>query len=295
MTECISNGRTFWRATDDSEAERKPRIKCATIAEASFFNEREHFGIGWTVNEIVGERRLKENVVRIISWAVEFDELEKPEQARRIRQSSLRPSLVVESARGYQAYWDAINGTTENYNLICKSVAKKLGADQAGISIVRTMRAPFFWHWKDTRNPFAVRVVSFNDSKYTESDMLEVFEVKKPEPIIYERKRVSYSGLTKSDKLDQIGAFEGLRRLSGTSYVNHQNYVFVSTGPNRSNILINGKATSCFISNDKVFASEASPTILQWLQYREYGHTKDQAWEIIFKLFPEVFGENKNG
>ena len=295
MSRPIDEGRSLWYATDDQEATSRPYLFCPNIKQATELNEKKGMGIFWTVNEVEGVVRQKVNLKRILSWAIEFDDCDKIEQRRRMKKIGLTPSLVIESKSGFQIYFDAIDGTAENWLRIVKAMAKKCEADPNGLNIVRTMRAPFFWHLKDPKDPFAVRVESYSDVMYFEREMLKFFcsdEVKK-KPSTQIRQKISISaGDTYSRRLDSIGAEEGLRRLSGTGYVSGQRYEFVNLSSGNKNLLVDGKTTACFInSENKIFGSEAAPTILQWLQHRDYGHSKDRAWEIIFELFPEVFTE----
>ena len=90
-------------------------------------------------------------------------------------------------------------------------------------------------------------------------------------------------------KLQTIGAMEGLRRLSNTKYVNYQSYSFKKTANGNYNISVNGKSTSCFINtNDALIGSQAAPTIYQWLIHRDYGHSNKEAWSIIKSIFTEI-------
>lgn len=286
MNTCISNGRDLYSASDVQNASSRPYTK-TTQDEAIRLNDKESkMGIHWTVNKFEGSRR-SENLSKILSWVCEFDELDKLEQKRLIRSLGFEPSLVIESKRGFQVYFDALDATVQNYNLILKELNKKVGSDPNAISITRCLRAPNFWHWKDPERPFAVRIEHVSDKKYLELEMKSLLRIK-PEnkKLKYEPQRKAIFGTTKSEMLDSVGALEGLRRLSGTSYVNGESYEFRRNSNGNLNIWVNGKSTSCFIANDKVFSSQASPTILQWLEY--YGHSKNRAWEIIEELLPEV-------
>lgn len=294
--ECISAGRTLYYASDDKSNMRRGWLVLGGYTKAWKEAERlnsEKYGIHWSVNEFDGPRQIVA-LKRIKSWAVDFDDCNKVEQRAKIRAFGLTPSLVIESARGYQVYYDAIDATPENYNSILKAMSKKLGSDPAAVSVTRTLRAPFFNHWKDPNKPFAVRVIRVEDIAYSEKDMLKFFSVEKEKPIQYQPIKKTVYGSSRVEKLESIGALEGLRRLSGTTFVRGQVFTFQRVSKGHYNILVDNKSSNAFIDSRGMIgsASGGGPTILQWLQYPDYGHSKDQAWEIITSIFPEVFGKD---
>jgi len=135
------------------------------------------YGIHFTPNIINGARKA-ENVTEIKYWFAEFDESEKAEQMRKINQTLLRPTAIIESKRGYHIYWKAINATVSNFNLICKGISAKLKSDTAVVTANRLMRAPGFYHMKDKDNPFQVKLVFKNNETYSEKEMLYAFQYK---------------------------------------------------------------------------------------------------------------------
>ncbi len=282
----IEEGRSIFYAPE--RGDHKPYIQC-TMSEATKHNEAGN-GIHWSINAFKGPRRI-ENCVRVISWALEYDELPKAEQARLIRSFGLEPSLVVESKRGYQSYFDAIDGTKENYLPILRHLCRALSADINGHSLARTMRVPFHWHLKDPDDPFAVRIEYMSDARYTEREMLNFFKVKPPEEVAPRPRKTNYlKGETNLEKLDSIGATEGLKRLSGSAAVSGEMYSFRRTSRGSYNILVNAKSTSCFVDvNDRIGSgSGGGPGLIQWLMHPSYGHSKDRAWEIVMDAFPDV-------
>ncbi len=137
------------------------------------------YGIYFTPNDFTGARK-KENIVKINYWMADIDAGTKMEQMGRIDKLILRPSMIIESKRGYHLYWQAVEATLEHYRTVQEGIIEKTGADAAVKDPARLMRAPGYWHKKDKDNPFLIKIVFQSDDQYTEKEMLYAFEHKKP-------------------------------------------------------------------------------------------------------------------
>ena len=106
------------------------------------------------------------------------------------------PTIIVESKNGYHCYWEAENATIEKYRDIECGIIKKLDADPACKDVCRLLRYPNYYHMKNPKEPFLVKVILYNKNIYTEEKMLDVFRLPRP---VY--KPINYTG-DKSDMLD---------------------------------------------------------------------------------------------
>lgn len=295
--ECISKGRSLWRAQDGNKAEGKnmPFLPVADHFEAERWNA-QRFGIYWTVNELKGDRK-EESLVRILSWAVDFDEGTKVEQQERIRRFGLMPSLVVESARGYHVYYDAVDATKANYNKILTAMCSLLGADQGAKGVNRILRVPFYHHWKDPQNPFPVRIADMNDISYTEAEMLKFLvkeeEAAKPKARFHQAVQNAVRiGTTSGDFFDRVSRIncqQALRVLSGTEAVNFETYRFRNQGNGKTSVFVNDKSSNVWIDASGRIGSceKGGPTIYQWLKW--FGHDHARIKGYLEQYFPSEF------
>uniref|UniRef100_A0A6H1ZGU1 RepB-like DNA primase domain-containing protein n=1 Tax=viral metagenome TaxID=1070528 RepID=A0A6H1ZGU1_9ZZZZ len=141
-------------------------------------------GLYYTVNELgfkknaKGNLRYRENVISLLACFADFDSGTKQDQIKRI-DSFLTPSCIVESGRGYHAYWEfksPVNMTEElPWVYLQKAIADKLGGDPACSDPARLLRLPGSWHIKDRYRPSLVRVVRRVDTRYTLDELLAEF------------------------------------------------------------------------------------------------------------------------
>lgn len=296
MSECISTGRTLFRMNDQDYS--KGCIELKNWDEAEEWNKKG-WGIFWTVNGFNGQRKI-ENLKRIISWAVDIDDGTKQEQIEKIRKF-ITPSFVIETKRGYQVYFNAEDGTIENYPKILNGLVEYFNADQKAKDIARVMRVPNYYHWKDLDNPFVVKLVpgytEHAKKKYKEKNILKALSLrnKKPEKKDDNSKnkiRKELSIIDSDDLFNKIYNLDcelALERLSGHESVSCEKYSFKRLRSGNLNILVNGKSTSCFVDINKRIGSsdKGGPTILQWLKWHS-GNYK-AALKTMREVFPELF------
>lgn len=123
------------------------------------------YGVYFCPNEMgqgrnaAGHRRFRENVERRTCLFVDLDDGTKDEQLARLRGYHLPPSAVVESGRGYHAYWFlAEDPGPEAWDLKEARLIRDLGGDPAAKDPSRLLRVPGSWHSKDGSEPFEVRI-----------------------------------------------------------------------------------------------------------------------------------------
>lgn len=260
---------------------------------------KEGFGIFWTVNEFRGSRR-KENLTRILAWAVDLDGGDKPRQLERIR-AGLMPSMLVETKSGYHAYFTARTASVENFTAIMADrLVPFYGADSKARDLCRILRVPGFKHLKDPSNPFEIRVVWESDCTYEDVDMLFFYpDCRRAEraeftEIMREaapRESVTVHAPGSVDVWQQVfnlDCLEALQRVSGHAAVGGESYTFKRNTSGTHNILVDGKSTSCWVDSSGRIGSldGGGPTIAQWINWfhqdwkRTVGYLKE--------LFPEL-------
>lgn len=123
------------------------------------------YGVYFCPNEMgqgrnaAGHRRFRENVERRTCLFVDLDDGTKDEQLARLKSYRPFPSAVVESGRGYHAYWFlAEDPGPELWDLKEARLIRDLGGDPAAKDPSRLLRVPGSWHSKDGSDPFKVRI-----------------------------------------------------------------------------------------------------------------------------------------
>ena len=266
------------------------------------------------------KRRKPEYLSRINCWSVEIDTMSKVKQWELIKASPLSPNMIIESKNSYHIYWFALDGTADNYK---KIVADRLipffKGDHVTSSTSHVLRVPYLLHQK--KRPFQVKIKKpYDNGVYTESEMLTAF----PENLTklniegqnktlenlklktgrtlqnltiekdtgLQKLTLKRENQTKPDIFKKaektaykMNNIEGLKRLSGTHWVNNERYEF---SPNRDatlQIIVNGKRSGCWIRKDGSIGSHSggSPGLFQWLNwFKKY--TDREIWGIINTL-----------
>ena len=254
---------------------------------------KKGFGIFWEVNSHKPKgKRGTRYIDELLSCYCEFDELSKEDQWK-LLEAGLAPSLIVESQRGYHAYWN-ISGeiSLRRYKDLQERIIHFFGADKAVKDPARVLRAPGFYHMKDPKEPFLVQVRYRSKAKYTSKEISHCFpKIPKSEeercdiPIAFKKSL----GNDLSEKIDSLGSRYALERLSGTPAVNGEWFGLKSVGEGKHNILVNGKMTACWIDkNDRIGShGGGGPCFTNWVNW----YHKD--WRVTFRLLrqylPELF------
>lgn len=248
------------------------------------------YGVFQTVNYFVGPRK-KINLRGINAWAIEMDEGTKEEQLELIKRG-LRPTMVVETRRGYQVYFAAKDATVETWDAIVRDrLVPFYNADKRAKDLCRILRVPGFLHQKDPANPFLVKKVFEAPVAYTEREMLTFYpDVEGAKRAKKERARLKREIPQNAGFWDKVYALDcemALERLSGSAHVGGETYSFQRNSTGTKNILVNGKSTSCWIDVEGRIGSAdgGGPTIAQWLNWFHKDYRR--VVEIIKEVFPE--------
>lgn len=253
------------------------------------------FGIFWTVNEFNGPRQIP-NLVRINAWAVDMDAGTKDEQRARILRSPLIPSLVVETKRGFQVYWNAKDGRPEHWNaIVLDRLVPFFGADPNARDLARILRVPGYAHLKDPANPFMVEAVHSLPVAYTERQIVEHF----PAPAKLQQDRQAHDAVRRQfmahgddfwERVWSMDCAAALERISGHHAVKGERFTFRPVRNGNQNILVDGKGCSCWIDASGRIGSlsRGGPTLYQWLTHPSYGNSPREAVEVLKRVFPEL-------
>lgn len=273
--------------------------------EAQRWNE-QGFGIFVSVNTFQGGVRRREHLQQINAWAVDMDDGSKNDQRRRLHASPLVPSFIVETKRGYQAWWAAKHARPETWNaLVLERLVPFFGADKNARDLCRILRKPGYLHLKDPAEPFLVRTVWRHSVSYTERQLAQAFpwvpDKKAQRQAHNEARTAAAAELARSnatvtetlwEAIYRLDCEEGLRRLSGHSAVNGERYQLKRTSRGNLNVFVdNGhgfKSSPCFVDADKRIGSPSGggPTLVQWLRW--FGHPWRTVLDTLFELFPQL-------
>ncbi len=258
-------------------------------ADAPGWNSRGH-GIFITVNQFAGERRIS-NLKKIIAWAIDLDSGTKESMREKIS-AGLRPSLEIETKRGYHIWFLAKDGTPNRWKqIMLDRLVPFYGADKNARDLCRVLRAPGYLHLKNPAEPFLIREVNRWNVSYSQSQMLRYYpDCSEPErkEFMRETKKVFASSGNFWENVWRLDCIDALTRISGDDFVNGEVFTFRKNSNGKHNIFVNGKSTSCFVDENFRIGSLSGggPSIYQWLRW--YGHSPKKSAEIIGKFFPEV-------
>ena len=162
---------------------------------------KEGFGIFFTPNEFEGKRQIQ-NLKKINYYIADIDEGGKEKIWTDIEKLILRPSIIVETKRGYHLYWRVTDGTLDNYEKIENCIIAKLNADEGAKDCSRLLRCPSFYHMKDPQNPFLIKIIEENDKVYKENELYLYFRgrEKNYRPVKIERQKFKSRNDFKSEK-----------------------------------------------------------------------------------------------
>lgn len=182
------------------------------------------WGVYYTVNELgnvrneKGNLRYKENVSLLTACFADFDSGSKAEQMTQI-QSFLTPSAIVESGRGYHAYWEFHYPSgpecITSWTYAQHRIAERLGGDPACSDPARLLRLPGSWHVKEGYEPSLVRIVEQTARRYSLNEILAEFKPPEPKRVY---KKSSYHPLTRippPEILTEGTRHEALKRMTG--------------------------------------------------------------------------------
>jgi hypothetical protein len=72
--------------------------------------------------------------------------------------TQIKDTMIIETKNGYHIYWVLQGGSVSKFVPIQKALAKKFSSDPMITNLSRVMRIPGFYHMKNPRSPFMVKV-----------------------------------------------------------------------------------------------------------------------------------------
>jgi hypothetical protein len=261
-------------------------------AEAVYWNKKG-YGIFWTVNEFSGDRK-KENLTKINSWAIDIDGGDKQEHIARMKKF-IRPSLVVETKNGFHVYWHAKNAKLSNYeSIVLDRLVHFFNADEKARDVARILRVPGYLHQKNPKEPFEIKSVWSYPVAYSEDQMFYNFKLKKEALKTSEVKQELRNVFRKDgddvwEKIYNMDCKIALERISGTAAMGCERVTFRRVSNGNENIVVDGKATSCWIDREGRIGSlsKGGPTIWQWVKW--YHRDNKRTYEFIKEYFGEIW------
>jgi hypothetical protein len=286
----------LYRMCDLPTATSKAAIPC-TVDEARHWNTPElGFGVFATVNTFNGARR-KENLTRINAWAIDMDDGTKEQMHAKLMAFVAVPSIIVETKRGFQAYWACRDAKAEHWDqIVLERLVPHFGSDANARDLCRILRVPGFLHLKDPADPFKVRKVWQHKVFYTEWQFYVTLREELPHVASKTKHRASLAEARASsptftatdslwDAIWNLNCEEGLARLSGHWAVAGEKYTFSRTSRGNLNIHVDGKGTSCFLDESRRIGSldGGGPTLVQWLRWFKHD------WKTVIAVIKEIF------
>ncbi len=217
------------------------------------------------------------------------------------------PSLVVETKRGYQAYWLAADGKAEHWNaIVLERLVPHFGSDANARDLCRILRVPGFLHLKDPSDPFLVKRVWTHPVRYTERQVAEAFawipnkqaheahlkeaqRAAQAEAREHAKRAAVAAGMSPTETLWEaiwnLDCEDGLLRLSGHWACGGEAYTFRPTSRGNKNLFVDGKSSSCFVDSNKRIGSlqGGGPTLVQWLRWFKHD------WKTVIAVLKEIY------
>lgn len=153
----------------------------------------QHCGVFVAVNEIAGNRRLKEHVTRVRALFIDDDNgtLEPATLG-------VKPSILVKSRAGYHAYWLVDDCPIEEFISNARALARVLNTDPKVATLERILRVPGYYNWKNGTSVEVKLLEADAGRVYKTSDVLTGLGV-----VVTEEDRVPLT--SKKDVPDVIG------------------------------------------------------------------------------------------
>lgn len=123
-------------------------------------------------------KRSEKNCDLLRWWFVDIEGYPKEEQQKRIKEFKLTPSMIIETKNGYHCYW-RIKGPSPYWYKVIDGLIEFFGSDMAISSTNEVLRIPTFFHQKDPKNKFEIKLLSQNATEYNEDSMCEAIGGKK--------------------------------------------------------------------------------------------------------------------
>ncbi|MGG4142199.1 DNA-primase RepB domain-containing protein [Paenibacillus algorifonticola] len=94
-------------------------------------------------------------------------------------QVQIKDTMIIETKNGYHIYWVVQGGAISKFVPIQKALAKKFNSDPLITNLSRVMRIPGFYHMKNPRSPFIVKVRQLGRNKpFSQEEIIQSLALK---------------------------------------------------------------------------------------------------------------------
>jgi hypothetical protein len=287
-------------------------VKAATFEESIRLNKKQ-WDIYWTPNEFPFGKRKISDLIAIRYLYGDFDSTNFETITKRLRYF-FDPSFVIKTKNGFHVYWELeplvvgkdgdIESLSTRFRTVMEQVIIPLGADPNAKDVARLLRPPMFRYWKKgNKEEFWTEMIYESSRRYffkqfenrvttcnfennggvLKTNFNERYFDNQKRKITPHKCQSSDSFWAEANNFDVM---EGLKRLSGTKWVNGEVYTF-KRAKDHYRIIVNGKPSNAWIDKNGKIGSicGAGPSIPNWLTY--FGHD----WSTVAKIIKEVFHE----
>lgn len=107
----------------------------------------------------------------------------------------IKDTMIVETKNGYHIYWVMQGGDISKFVPIQKALAQTFDSDPMITNLSRVMRIPGFYHMKNPKTPYMVKVIQWGRKKpFTQEELIELLELKPVATAKLRHKRRKLSG-----------------------------------------------------------------------------------------------------
>lgn len=140
------------------------------------------YGIHVAVNDLNGKARKIENVTNVNGFFLDLDGTPLNPVIGFTKKYNCEPTMIVESSPGkFHVYWKTDHCPATTWPGIMKTLAKRFGGDQSGLSVNKTLRCPGFVHQKS--EPVTTTLCHRAETILPYKRARKFFPVEKPKPI----------------------------------------------------------------------------------------------------------------
>ncbi|ANY66307.1 hypothetical protein BBD42_07365 [Paenibacillus sp. BIHB 4019] len=91
----------------------------------------------------------------------------------------IKDTMIIETKNGYHIYWVVQGASVSKFVSIQKALAKKFSSDPLITNLSRVMRIPGFYHMKNPRSPFIVKIRQLGRKKpFSQEEIIQSLALK---------------------------------------------------------------------------------------------------------------------
>lgn len=91
----------------------------------------------------------------------------------------IKNAMIIETYSGFHIYWPQQGASVSRFVAIQKALARKFDSDPVITNLSRVMRLPGFYHMKNPRKPFMVKVIHWGRKKpFSQEELVKTLQLK---------------------------------------------------------------------------------------------------------------------